>query len=190
MIEPGSAEIKKEQTFLKKLVWLMLYFGHYHFQDDTGQWALLDCHWEVSLCLKREVVGLEIPSSPLLVLSEDEARPLLVTKQLVKFDLESIGSLQWICGGKIVSLWAPNYLQSGFELVSFHLRVIEITLSAQLCDDNLDVHWPSFQHLPWGAIAGRSPTLATWPTSEEWCVSHPLWYVTHSLLTLRRIVHS
>ena len=54
--------------------------------------------------LEREVVGLEIPSSPLLVLSEDEARPLLVTKQLVKFDLESIGSLQWICGGKIVSL--------------------------------------------------------------------------------------
>ena len=54
--------------------------------------------------LKREVVGLEIPSSPLLVLSEDEARLLLVTKQLVKSDLESTGSLQWICGGTIVSL--------------------------------------------------------------------------------------
>ena len=54
--------------------------------------------------LEREVVGLEIPSSPLLVLSEDEGRPLLVTKQLVKSDLESTGSLQWICGGTIVSL--------------------------------------------------------------------------------------
>ena len=54
--------------------------------------------------LEREVVGLEIPSSPLLVLSEDEAWLLLVTKQLVKSDLESTRSLQWICGGKIVSL--------------------------------------------------------------------------------------
>ena len=54
--------------------------------------------------LEREVVGLEIPSSPLLVLSEDEARPLLLTKQLVMSDLESTGSVQWICGGKIVSL--------------------------------------------------------------------------------------
>ena len=50
--------------------------------------------------LEREVVGLEIPSSPLLVLSEDEGRPLLVTKQLVMSDLESAGSVQWICGGK------------------------------------------------------------------------------------------
>ena len=53
---------------------------------------------------EREVVGLENPSSPLLVISEDEARPLLVTKQLVKSDLESTGSVQWICDGKIVSL--------------------------------------------------------------------------------------
>ena len=39
-----------------------------------------------------------------------------------------------------MSLSTPDYLQSGFELVSFHWRVIEITLSSQICDDNLDVH--------------------------------------------------
>ena len=49
---------------------------------------------------EREVVGIENPSSPLLVISEDEARPLLVTKQLVKSDLESTGSVQWTCDGK------------------------------------------------------------------------------------------
>ena len=89
-----------------------------------------------------------------------------------------IWSPQGLCSGfvvaKIVSLWASNHFQARFELVSFHWRVIEITLSTQLCGDNLGVYWPSFQHLPWGAIAGRSPTLATWPLSEERCLSHPL----------------
>ena len=88
--------------------------------------------------LKREVVGLEIPSSPLLVLSEDEGRPLLVTKQLVMSDLESTGSVQWICGGK--NCFTSNHFQARFELVSFHWRVIEITLSTQLCGDNLGVY--------------------------------------------------
>ena len=53
---------------------------------------------------EREVVGLEIPSSPLLVLSEDEARPLLVTKQLVKSDLDPQGLCSGFVVAKIVSL--------------------------------------------------------------------------------------